>query len=69
MNGQVVTQEHVVSSKTASPKESPKIPKVSLHKLGQYFESNDSNSMLPIIYQNKKVTAILDGWDGVSIIT
>ena len=34
---------------------------VPINKLGQYFESDDSNAVIPISYHHRKVEAILDG--------
>ena len=42
---------------------------VPINKLGQYFKSDDSNVVIPILYHHRKVEAILDGGIGVSIIT
>ena len=42
---------------------------VPINKLGQYFESDDSNAVIPISYHQRKVEAILDGGAGVSIMT
>ena len=42
---------------------------VLINKLGQYFESDDSNVVIPISYHHRKVEAILDGGAEVSIIT
>ena len=39
------------------------------NKLGQYFESDDSNAVILISYRQRKVEAILDGGAGVSIMT
>ena len=36
-------------------------PMVPINKLGQYFESDDSNAVIPICYHQRKVEAILDG--------
>ena len=36
-------------------------PMVPINKLGQYFESDDSNAVIPISYHHRKVEAILDG--------
>ena len=44
-------------------------PMVPINKLGQYFESDDSNALIPISYHQRKVEAILDGGVGVSIMT
>ena len=44
-------------------------PMVPINKLGQYFESDDSNPAIPISYHQRKVEAILDGGAGVSIMT
>ena len=44
-------------------------PMVPINKLGQYFESDDSNAIIPISYHQRKVEAILDGGAGVSIMT
>ena len=44
-------------------------PMVPINKLGQYFESDDSNAIIPISYHHRKVEAILDGGAGVSIMT
>ena len=43
------------------------MPIVPINKLGQYFESDDSNVVIPISYHHRKVEAILDGSAGVSI--
>ena len=40
-----------------------------INKLGQYFESDDSNVVIPISYHYRKVEAILDCSVGVSIMT
>ena len=42
---------------------------VPINKLGQYFESDDSNSVIPMSYHHRKVEAIVDGGAGVSIMT
>ena len=42
---------------------------VPINKLGQYFESDDSNAIISISYHQRKVEAILDGGAGVSIMT
>lgn len=42
---------------------------VPINKLGQYIESGDSNTVIPISYCQRKVEAILDGGVGVSIMT
>ena len=42
---------------------------VPINKLGQYFESDDSNAIIPISYHQRKVEAILNGGAGVSIMT
>ena len=42
---------------------------VPINKLGQYFESDNSNAVIPIAYHQRKVEAILDGGAGVSIMT
>ena len=42
---------------------------VLINKLGQYFESDDSNAVIPISYHHRKVEAILDGGARVSIMT
>ena len=44
-------------------------PMVPINKLGQYFEIDDSNAVIPISYHHRKVEAILDGGIGVSIMT
>ena len=44
------------------------IPKVLVNKLGDYYESQDTNATIPIPYQCHRSTAILDGSVGVSII-
>ena len=44
-------------------------PMVPINKLGQYFESDDSNAVIPISYHQRKVEAILDGGARVSIMT
>ena len=44
-------------------------PAVSIKKLGQYFESDDTNAVIPISYQGQAITAILDGGARVSIMT
>ena len=45
------------------------MPMVPINKLGQYFESDDSNKIIPTSYHHKKVEAILyDGLE-VSIMT
>ena len=44
-------------------------PMVPINKLSQYFESNDSNAVILILYHHRKVEAILDGGSGVSIMT
>ena len=43
-------------------------PMVPINKLGQYFESDDSNAVISISY-HRKVEAIVDGGAGVSIMT
>ena len=45
------------------------MPMVPINKLGQYFESDDSNEIILISYHHRKVEAILDGSVGVSIMT
>ena len=45
------------------------MPMVPINKLGQYFESNDFNAIIPITYHHRKVEAILDGGEGVSTMT
>ena len=45
------------------------MPMVLINKLGQYFESDDSNAVIPISYHHRKVEAILDGSAEVSIMT
>lgn len=40
-----------------------------MNKLGHYFEDDDMNAIMPIIYNGKHVTTILDGGFCVSIIT
>ena len=42
---------------------------VPINKLGQYFESDDSNAVISMSYHQRKVEAILDGGAGVSIMT
>ena len=37
------------------------MPMVPINKLGQYFESDDSNAVIPLSYHHRKVEAILDG--------
>ena len=44
-------------------------PMVPINKLGQYFESDDSNAIISISYHQRKVEAIMDGGAGVSIMT
>ena len=44
------------------------MPMVPINKLGQYFESDDFNAIIPISYHHTKVEAILDGSAGVSIM-
>ena len=43
-------------------------PVVPINKLGQYFESDDSNAVILISYHQRKVEAILDGGAGVRIM-
>ena len=42
---------------------------VPINKLAQYFESDDSNAVIPLSYHQRNVEAILDGGAGVSIMT
>ena len=42
---------------------------VPINKLGQYFESDDSNAVISISYHQRKVEAILDSGAVVSIMT
>ena len=45
------------------------MPMEPINKLGQYFESDDSNAVISISYHHRKVEAILDGGARVSIMT
>ena len=45
------------------------MPMVPINKLGQYFESDGSNAVIPVSHHQRKVEAILDGGAGVSIMT
>ena len=40
-----------------------------VNMLGDYFEGDDSNAVLPIVCKGNTILAVLDGGAGVSIIT
>ena len=58
-------EENWTKEESNSGEDTPMVP---INKLGQYFESNDSNVVIPISYHQRKVEAILDGGAGVSIM-
>ena len=71
MNGHLdsMTEAHEENSTKGESNFGEDTPMVPINKLGQYFESDDSNAIIPISYHQRRVEAILDGGAGVSIMT
>ena len=67
MNGHLDSMARVPNEKM-EPRE-PSMQESQEDKLGQYFESDDTNAVIPVSYQGQVVTAILDGGVGFSIMT
>ena len=59
-------EENWTKEESNSAEDTPMVP---INKLGQYFESDDSNAIIPISYHQRRVEAILDGGARVSIMT
>ena len=63
------TLEVVPNTENLVGKDSKSLVKLHVHTLGDHFEEDDSNAVLPIVCKGNTIMAILDGGARASIIT